>query len=67
MSIDIANAVRPEFPAVAGNPGNKYIFADAPTGTQVKNKPLRSIIKFGVICHHLNTPKYFHYTTFFLY
>ena len=43
MSIDIANAVRPEFPAVAGDPGNKYIFADAPTGTQVQNQHHRSI------------------------
>ena len=43
MSIDIANAVRPEFPAVSGDPGNRYIFADAPTGTQVEYKHLRSI------------------------
>ena len=43
MNLDIANAVRPEFPAVAGDPGNKYIFADAPTGTQVEYKHLCSI------------------------
>ena len=38
MALDIGTAVRPEFPAVVGDPGKDYIFADAPTGTQVKVK-----------------------------
>ena len=38
MTLDIANAVRQEFPAVVGNPGRDFIFADAPTGTQVPTK-----------------------------
>ena len=37
MALNIAHAVRQEFPAVVGNPGRDYIFADAPTGTQVKS------------------------------
>ena len=28
-------SVRDEFPAIVGDPGKNYIFADAPTGTQV--------------------------------
>ena len=28
-------SVRDEFPAIVGDPGRNYIFADAPTGTQV--------------------------------
>ena len=36
MPVDIANAVRPEFPALVGDPGRDYIFGDAPTGTQVR-------------------------------
>lgn len=35
MSKEIAYAIRPEFPAIVGEPGKNYIFADAPTGTQV--------------------------------
>jgi len=35
MSVEIAYTIRPEFPAIDGEPGRNYIFADAPTGTQV--------------------------------
>ena len=38
MTLDIGNIVRSEFPAVVGDPGKDYIFADAPTGTQVQAK-----------------------------
>ena len=33
--LDITYTIRPEFPAIVGEPGRNYIFADAPTGTQV--------------------------------
>ena len=36
MPVDIASTVRPEFPALVGDPGRDYIFGDAPTGTQVR-------------------------------
>ena len=31
-------SVRDEFPAIVGDPGKDYIFADAPTGTQVHHE-----------------------------
>ena len=34
--------VRDEFPAIVGDPGKDYIFADAPTGTQVDYKATNS-------------------------
>ena len=36
MALDLGSIVRSEFPAVVGDPGKDYIFADAPTGTQVQ-------------------------------
>ena len=36
VSAVTVESVRDEFPAIVGDPGKNYIFADAPTGTQVQ-------------------------------
>ena len=43
MVLDLGKVVRSEFPAVVGDPGKDYIFADAPTGTQVSFRQLLEI------------------------